>query len=316
MKDAEAEEKVEATKKEKEKEEDAPTPIPPLQAAAYRLERLLGGGLDSSKSNNKSRSVTDVYYSNPVKVVRRWMGTSSGAAAAATAEDIKAAAIQLLDPTVEGCKLLVPTGETASSKMQLESEEESMPILVEASREIECWLLTLAVRVLWRETKITEAFELCQQAIQVLLRHLEKQKLRSSLYPILARLFRWRSMLAETIGEPSLLASLRGDMAKAQNMASVRRDVETQSTLMNCMLRDLLKNSQSMYTVCYLLRERITIYSMSSWFLLASQSNKLKSFFPTHPFPKLPRTISSVGTCTTVDASKPCAWNTTRHFQT
>ena len=60
--------------------------MPPLEAAARRLERLL------------SEQVLD-FYTNPVKVVRRWLGTSSGAAAGATsAVDISSAVATLLDP--------------------------------------------------------------------------------------------------------------------------------------------------------------------------------------------------------------------------
>ena len=64
-----------------------PALLPPLEAAARRLERLLS-----------AEQVLD-FYTNPVKVVRRWLGTSSGAAGQATADDIARAAVQLLDPT-------------------------------------------------------------------------------------------------------------------------------------------------------------------------------------------------------------------------
>jgi hypothetical protein len=77
--------------KEEKTEEPALPPTPPLEAAARRLERLLGGGV-----SDKDRLVHT--YSNPSKIVKRWLGTSSGATGSATMADISAAASSLLDP--------------------------------------------------------------------------------------------------------------------------------------------------------------------------------------------------------------------------
>merc|ERR1712238_388787 len=80
--------------KSENKNEATETPIPvtpPLEAAARRLERLLGGG-----TSDKERQM--YMYGNPVKVVRRWLGTASGAAGEATSSDIISAATILLDP--------------------------------------------------------------------------------------------------------------------------------------------------------------------------------------------------------------------------
>ena len=53
------------------------------------------------------------------------------------------------------------------------------------------------------------------------------------------------ALVAEEIANPELDANLRQDMVKAHNMACLRRDVDSQATLLNLMLHDLLKNSQS-----------------------------------------------------------------------
>ena len=91
MKDSESKsEGKEETKKEEEEEKKAP-PMPPLEAAARRLERLLGGGL-----SEKDRMMHT--YTNPGKVVRRWLGTASGASGNASSDDISSAAMALLDP--------------------------------------------------------------------------------------------------------------------------------------------------------------------------------------------------------------------------
>jgi 26S proteasome regulatory subunit N3 len=74
-------------------------------------------------------------------------------------------------------------------------------------------------------------------------------------------------------------------MAKAHNMASLRRDVETQASLLNSMTRDILRSSQ------------------------VEQSEKLLS---NSNFPETFITISSAATFATAAAFKPYDWNTPR----
>lgn len=238
---------------EKDETKTETPPLPPLEAAALRLERLL------------SDQVLD-FYTNPVKVVRRWLGTSSGAAAAASAADISSAAANLLDPaagsnTSVGRALLVGlSSDTTSSSSAMdtsgdggdegkgeEAKKEEPTYLTQASaREVESWLLSLAVRLLWKEGKHSEAFELSQKGIEILQQHLEEQQPpSSSLFPLLARLFRLRSLAAESMRSAATDVGLRVGMARAHNVATLRRDVDTQATLLNCMLRDLLRHSQS-----------------------------------------------------------------------
>lgn len=252
MTDKEKDTPKDAAKAAKEEEDETPAVVvPPLEAAAQRLERSLGGGV-----TDKDRMLHS--YTNPAKVVRRWLGTSSGAASDATAADIAAAAKALLDPAgpcARGRELL--SAGAASNAMEVEAEGTSTtptPYLTAASaREVETWLISLAVRLLWKDNHYQKAYQLSQSAIDILVAHLDEASLHitsvsaastSSLFPLLARMFRWRSMVAEALADPTLSASLRVDMAKAHNMASLRRDVDTQATLLNCMLRDLLRNKQ------------------------------------------------------------------------
>ena len=122
-----------------------------------------------------------------------------------------------------------------------------------ADREAESWLISLMVRILLKDNKATEAFELSQKGIAIIMDHLNVSALKitavsgvsaTSLYPLLARMFRFRSLVAESLNDPSIAAPLRQDMARAHNMACLRRDVDCQATLLNLMLRDLLNNSQ------------------------------------------------------------------------
>lgn len=237
-----------STKAETKKDSEKVT-IPPLEAAAQRLERLLGGG---SSDTDKSLD----FYTNPVKVVRRWLGTSSGVAKNATADDIKAAAIRLLDPSGPcsvGRSFLVTSSDIPEA---METDKEKAPVrhLSRASdREVESWLISLQVRLLWKEGKFMEAFDLCTRGIASAMNHIDEASLRvtsasagsaSSLFPLLSRLYRLRSLVTESLPSFSVTLRLREDMAKAHNMASLRRDVDTQATVLNCMLRDLLLQSQ------------------------------------------------------------------------
>lgn len=244
--------------------------VPPLVGAARRLERLLA--VDK---------VLD-FYTNPCKVVRRWLGTSSGAAADATAADIQAAAYQLLDSspsaaTTVGRALLTAgyhppaattttaAAEETTSAMETDedssqiSKKEGDPSLVTttyltlaSAREVESWLVSLAVRLLWKEGKHVQALDLAQKGIDILMRHLEvgssMTSSSSSFFPLLARLYRWRSLVAESL--PTTTIVTVASMAQAHNLATLRRDVDTQATLLNSMLRDLLRHSQGTLICC------------------------------------------------------------------
>jgi 26S proteasome regulatory subunit N3 len=242
MKDATVQEKSET---------NVPTApaIPALEAAARRLEKQLGGGVvDKHKVIHT--------YANPAKVVRRWLGTSSGAAGKATVADIAQAADVLLDPNgacAPGRALLVTPGGTT---MDLDTTPKDSPqyLSTASSREVESWLLSLNIRILWKEKNFSEALDLAQKSISILLGHLEVASMNltslsgvatSSLFPLLARMYRYRSLLAEELKDPSVIAGIRRDMTTAHNMACLRRDVDCQATLLNLMLRDLLIHSQS-----------------------------------------------------------------------
>eukprot|EP00522_Entomoneis_paludosa_P016393 CAMPEP_0172445038 /NCGR_PEP_ID=MMETSP1065-20121228/5021_1 /TAXON_ID=265537 /ORGANISM="Amphiprora paludosa, Strain CCMP125" /LENGTH=503 /DNA_ID=CAMNT_0013195831 /DNA_START=165 /DNA_END=1676 /DNA_ORIENTATION=+ len=228
---------ADATKVEEKTEEEAEKEavvVPPLEAAALRLEKSLGA-YQSSEKDASSYS----YYSNPAKVVRRWLSTSSGASGQATLEDISQAAQALLDPaTTTKLELLV-----TSTAMTTEDDTTPPTYLKAAAIQVQTWLLSLKARLLWRAKDTTAAVNLCQEGILLIMTTLEQATNStsasvSSLFPLNARLWRWLALATEEG------AVLRVDMAKAHNMALLRRDVDTAATLLNCMLRDLLQNSQ------------------------------------------------------------------------
>ena len=269
----------EDTKTTEKKTDTTTPPAPPLEAAARRLERLLGGG-----TSDKERQM--YMYGNPVKVVRRWLGTASGAAGEATSSDIVSAASILLDPTPQSQQgddrtlLLLKaipvveetpdvssssTTTTTTTTMEVEGEEETTKekednfLSIASRREVESWLLSLQVRILWKEEKYADAMELVQKGIVILLEQVTVAVKKvtsksasgsvSSLFPLLARLYRYRSLIADSRKDPTVTVTLRQEMAKAHNMACLRRDVDSQATLLNLMLRDLLLHSQGEYSI-------------------------------------------------------------------
>ena len=258
------EKKEEDKKSKKEEKEDEAKPaivIKPLEAAARRLERLLGGGLSA-----KDRQFHT--YSNPTKVVRRWLGTASGAAGDATFATIAAATTKLLDPDgscATGHKLLLDNEYNGGDDAMMETEEETTSdganttkpsFLTTAScREVESWLLSLQIRLLWKERRWTDALTLVEKSIAILLEHLRVASTTmmtavpgsgttAALFPLLARMYRYRSLIAESLGDNAITVQFRQDMVQAHNLACLRRDVDCQATLLNLMLRDLLLHSQ------------------------------------------------------------------------
>mmetsp|Transcript_29460 Transcript_29460/g.43495 ORF Transcript_29460/g.43495 Transcript_29460/m.43495 type:complete len:514 (-) Transcript_29460:1659-3200(-) len=239
---AEKEKGKEESKQVQTKNDDkspSPPPKPPLEAAARRLDRLLGGDRKTLHS-----------YTNPAKVIRRWLGTASGAAADATLDTIASAGAILLDPAgacAEG-KALLTAGNTGA--MDVEGAEPKF-LSSSSEREIEIWLLSLVVRVYWKEKKLEEAFVLAQKTIAIVSKHIyiasanianASRPTTSSLFPLLARMYRYRSLVSES--KPGVALALHSDMIKAHGVASLRRDVDSQATLLNLMLHDLLNASQ------------------------------------------------------------------------
>lgn len=246
----------------------APPPTPPLEVAARKLERLLGGGL-----SEKDRHLYT--YTNPAKVVRRWLGSASTAAGKASSADIAAAALALLDPRENsvcafGRALLLQVcddatsavsdmdidgsgGERGDDTIEKKKDEESLYLSAASCRQVEAWLLSLQIRLLWKEEKFTDAMTLVEKSIALILNHFDvaTQKMTfatgasmSSLFPLLARFYRYRSLVADAVKDPNTTLYFRGEMSKAHNTACLRRDFDSQATLLNLMLRDLLQHSQ------------------------------------------------------------------------
>ena len=260
-KEVEKDAKKKDDKPKAEKETPTEPPLPPLLAAAKRLERLLGGSLASqsghivnTSANKNSASAAEVaVHTNPCKIVKRWLSTSSGASSKAEISDIVSSASVLLDPSgkcATGRDLLLQLGD---EKMADDTKDDSAPkmgFLDAAAKEMECYLLSLATLLLWKNKAYVQSHDLVTKAIQITQTHMKETSAAamasaSGLYPLLARLFRLQNLVIASIDG---VADNREDISKEYRLAVLRRDADTQATLLNLMLSDLLNASQGMFS--------------------------------------------------------------------
>ncbi len=234
-------------------------------------------------------------HSNPSKIVKRWLGTSSGVYSGVysgvsgsgkisklTLGDISTTAQTLLDPAglcATGRDILVQLAPPSSSEKmdttmetdgndEKKEEEGGQYGYVEAScRELEAYLFSLAVRILWSKggASFSQALDLSIKGVQVVSTHINEAEASphtttgtitgsgsaSGLFPLLARLYRYQALVAESMGMGNILmvqTAKREELVHAHRMAVMRRDVDTQATLLNLMLRDLLSADQGEYS--------------------------------------------------------------------
>lgn len=240
--------------------DDVQTPLTKLMQVVNRLERMLTSQAIPEITDNNSDAVilaaTTLIHANPSKIVKRWIGTSSGTAGVVTLDDIANVAKTLLDPmgvSANGRDLLMQL----SSGMHTEGGDSSdtMPedkYVKKCTREIESYLLSLAVRLLWRQNDAVKALDLATKAIQITTVHMEEASKNTygvgsanGMFPLLARLYRLQSLVAESCHPGfGLEMGQRQHLLSEHRMAVIRRDVDTQATLLNIMLRDLLRCNQ------------------------------------------------------------------------
>ena len=271
---------------ESTKKNDAAAPqLPPVEAAARRLERLYGGGVSNS-SNNKASVAAAALPINPTKIIKKWLGASSGTAGNATLASVAACAEKTLDPAggsgvcATGREILmglcseedrlavaaVKKDETADATEKaaggggdaMEEDKPSSPAAPEyltlTCREVESWLITLAVRIYWRAGQFQDAYELITKGLQIIDAHLEESGNNSAsssatggLYPLLARMLRYRSLIMESLVGSSddasyatLCSETRIELASRHTHAVLRRDADVSATILNLHLRELL----------------------------------------------------------------------------
>ena len=264
------------------------TPQEQLILSAKRLERLLSSNHDS-KTNGTSTSAstttmaekksvvevaTTMIHSNPCKIVKRWLSTSSGLSGKLSLADVSLVAQKLLNPigtSASGRDILVqlsPPVEQMQTEGDDSDKKQDESILVAASREVEAYLFSLAIRILWAEgeaSALQQALDLSVKAIQIVSLYIEESEASphgitgigvgsaTGLFPLLARLYRYQGLVSETVnsnGGTSMLGPRREQLVHSHRIAVTRRDVDTQATLLNLILRELLNADQGeLYSV-------------------------------------------------------------------
>ena len=274
--------------------------LPPVEAAARRLERLYGGGGTTNATaadNEKAAASASVLPINTTKIIKKWLGSSSGTAGSATLASVAACAEKTLDPSgstscATGREILMglcseeerlavavvakKDGEeekkggddatvTADMKEGAAMEEDTPSPSSSSSgpdylsltcREVESWLITLAVRIYWRQGQYQTAYSLITKGLQILDTHLAESNNTSAsataggLYPLLARMLRYRSLIIESLITSSsdddttsyakLCSDTRIELATRHTHAVLRRDADVSATILNLHLRELL----------------------------------------------------------------------------
>ena len=131
--------------------------------------------------------------------------------------------------------------------------------VVKSCRELESYLLSLAVRTMYHSQQYTQAYELCNKGLLIIDAHLKECEGKIStvqsakgtspsvgvggLYPLRSRMVRYRSLVMERlVGVSSVedVMGVREDLAKRYRMAVLAKDGDGICTVLNLMLRDLL----------------------------------------------------------------------------
>jgi len=257
--------------KSKDIKKDVTPQLPPVEAAARRLERLYGGGLSTS-----SKAKATALPINTTKIMKKWLGASSGTAGNATMASVAACAETTLDPAgvcVTGREILMglcseedrlavsvtkvdgtadKEGGGGDAMMEEDNAASTTPEYLSLTcREVESWLMTLAVRIYWRAGKYTEAYDLITKGLQLLDAHLvdSGNTTAGGLYPLLARMLRYRSLIMESLlttqhddddTYAKLCSDTRIELASRHTHAVLRRDADVSATILNLHLRELL----------------------------------------------------------------------------
>lgn len=218
------------------------------------------------------------------KIFKKWLGSSSGAAGKATPAEIASCAERTLDPrgpcatgrallvglaTVEerAAVGIINIGEDkkeGGAMMEVDAKDDefvivdasdAVPYLSKSCREVESWLISLTIRSLWRAADVHAAHDWTTKGLGILDAHLADAESHPSsggsggggLYPLLARLLRYRSLVLDSFPAPqrsALVAAHRPELASRHTTAVLRRDADVSATVINIGLRDLLGGDQ------------------------------------------------------------------------
>ena len=218
----------------------------------------------------------------------------------ASLRDVVDAAEDLLDPigsTVEGRSLLrnfLPvsiiewdlggedskTCSSSTSSSQSFRTNELEPFVENCSQEVEAWLLSLAVHILQRDERCTDALSICSSAIGILSQHIHNLKNRSPATPqklnvrvaqmeekelglvlFLDRLQMQQQSIAHRCVKAMLdEGSHIGNRSSGNNnhLTKLRRSVDSKASILNLQLRELSADDDPKGTPVAVFQQRRT----------------------------------------------------------
>jgi hypothetical protein len=240
-----------------------PTPsLPSLQSALWRLERLFGGTGPTTSNSAPSSAPSTASPSSQSKLLKKFLGSASGTAKSVSLDDIADAAL-VLDPVgscAKGRELLVSLrSDTATSTVDAVGSTEEKKYAKAAAREIEGYLLSLAIRTYYRQSDFKSAYQLADKALCILDAHIDECEGKllgvnvGGLYPLRSRIVRYRSLVLSCADDDDdggvqlngeTVNGIRADLAKRYRDAVLVKDGDGICTVLNLMLGDLLRGDQ------------------------------------------------------------------------
>ena len=248
----------------------------------------------SSSATTHNAATLTMNSQNPTKILKKWLGTTSSTSSITLAQIAHCAHVTLdpAGPCATGRDMLIGlvsheereavltdfmsnatttnTKETNTVKddaMNVDSSSSPPPspppvYITHSCREVESWLISLTVRVLWRSKNYTEAYDWSEKGLKLLDAHLADCSTTSTtppsssdvasggvggLYPLLARLLRYRSLTLESLPSTTrtaIMAYQRSELSHRHTTAILRHDADVSATVLNILLRDLLMGDQ------------------------------------------------------------------------
>jgi len=216
-----------------------PTPLPTLDAAAFRLVSLLG--LD-----NSNQSSSKALPSGAGRTVRRWLSAAAvNKCRKLSYSNLLAAAERVLPPNSEVVAAIKSAKPMEDGDEELEDASEAgkatpHPLVVPA---LEAWVASLAVNsLLFAASDPSAAFDLsgkCLACVGASASQTNSTFTPPVLSPLIARLYRYRSLCADRAGDEAK-RTVRSELVAAHRLACLSRASDVQATLLNLILRDLL----------------------------------------------------------------------------
>jgi len=207
-------------------------------------------------------SLMRVTYSSDA--VKKFMDSDEFITKSASISDVTDAAELLLDPggpnamgrslLIAICPIPIIEGylggdHHAQRKTKTDKLQSSYSYIEYCPNEVEAWLLSIAVRLLEKEARCTDALALCSKAIGIVAGHKQEletmsptspqnqvrmEEKRSSMMIFLGRFHSYQTSIAQ-----GCVKSMLGAKNGHNHLSSLRRSVDSKASILNLKLREL-----------------------------------------------------------------------------